>query len=140
MFSLKNLFFVTILIGCHILACKKSLDINIVQLDGEKLQTGLIESNSEMVCNEISKLLFDLKPRLVAEDQFGHGHNLNRLVERINNYNDLVHARLLCYACIETNPPQSELILTTDTSGVELARILDISTPDDDLLTCIRLH
>lgn len=128
------------LLGSHLSTCKKILDSNYYQLNSENLQTGIVNYNSEIVCTEITKLLLDLKSKPSADDKFGHAENLNKLIDRINSNCRNVAAELLCYACIYTLPPQSELKLSTDSSGVEVARVLDISTPEDDILSCVRLH
>ena len=125
---------------CFLSTCKKILDSNFYQVNSENLQNGIINCNSEIICTEITKLLLDLKPDPNTEDKFGHRENLIILVERINNICDNVSAELLCYACIYTLPPQSEVKLSSDSSGVEIARILDIKTPEDDVLSCVRLH
>ena len=131
---------IVIFICSHLSSCKKILDSNYYQVDSENLQRGIITYNSEIVCTEITKLLLDLKAKPSTEDKFGHAENLNRLIDRINNNCDNVAAELLCYACIETLPPQSELKLSTDSSGVEIARVLDISTSEVDILSCVRIH
>ena len=137
----KKLVFIVVLLLCFsCLTCKKVFETDLFQLNCNNFQEGLINSDSEMVCEEISKLLYDLHPEESSDDKFGHRENFNILIERINTNCDNVSAELICYACIETNPPQSELKLSTDSSGVEISRILDVRTPEDEILSCIRLH
>ena len=131
---------VVLLLFSHLSSCKKILDSNYYQVDSKNLQNGIINYNSEIVCTEISKLLLDLKAKPSKEDKFGQEDNLNSLIYRINTNCDKVTAELICYACIKTLPPQSELKLSTDSSGVEVAIVLDILTPDDDILSCVRIH
>ena len=121
-------------------SCKKILDSNYYQIDNENLQKGIITYNSEIVCSEITKLLLDLKAKPSANDKFGQADNINKLIDRINTNCDNVTAELVCYACIYTLPPQSELKLSTDSSGVEVSRVLDILTPKDDILSCMHIH
>ena len=131
---------VVLLLFSHLSSCKKILDSNYYQVDSKNLQNGIINYNSEIVCTEIAKLLLDLKAKPSKEDKFGQEDNLNSLIYRINTNCDKVTAELICYACIKTLPPQSELKLSTDSSGVEVAIVLDILTPDDDILSCVRIH
>ena len=131
---------VVLLLFSHLSSCKKILDSNYYQVDSKNLQNGIINYNSEIVCTEIAKLLLDLKAKPSKEDKFGQEDNLNSLIYRINTNCDKVTAEQICYACIETNPQQSELRLSTDSSGVEVSRVLDILTPDDDILSCVRIH
>ena len=131
---------VVLLLFSHLSSCKKILDSNYYQIDSKNLQNGIINNNSEIVCTEITKLLLDLKAKPSKEDKFGQEDNMNSLIYRINTNCDKVTAELICYACIKTLPPQSELKLSTDSSGVEVAIVLDILTPDDDILSCVRIH
>lgn len=131
---------VVLFLFSHLSSCKRILDSNYYQVDSKNLQNGMINFNSEIVCTEITKLLLDLKAKPSKEDKFGQEENMNSLIYRINTNCDKVTAELICYACIETLPPQSELKLLTDSSGVEVARVLDVLTPDDDILSCVRIH
>ena len=131
---------ISVLLCICLSSCKKILDSNYYQIDSENLRNGIVTFNSEIVCTEITKLLLDLKANPSADDKFGQAENLNKLIDRINTNCDNVTAELICYACIYTLPPQSELKLSTDSSGVEVARVLDIFTPEDDILSCVRIH
>jgi hypothetical protein len=131
---------ITIILFSFFPTCKKVFETDFNQPNCDNLTDGLINLDSKMLCSEISKLMSDLHPSTSSDDKFGHRENLNLLIERINNSCENVSAELLCYACIETLPPQSEIKLSTDSSGVEIGRILDILTPEDNVLSCIRLH
>ena len=109
-------------------------------LDCENLKTGIIELNSEIVISEINKLVTDLYPAITNDDQFGQKENINLLIERVNSQCENINAELLCYACIETNPPQSEILLETEFDGAAIKRVIDISTPGNARLCCVRLH
>lgn len=108
--------------------------------DCASLRTGIIEMDPDIVIPEINKLVTDLEPASTDNDQLGHKENIDILVERLNTQCDSISAELLCYACIYTNPPQSEIILTTDSSGTMVTRIVDILTPNHANLECIRIH
>jgi len=122
------------------LSCDDLINHEIETIDCSNLQTGIIDMNSQIVCLEINKLAKDLEPQISGSDRFGHKQNLDKLIERINTQCGEVTAELICYACIETNPPQSEILVTTDSSGTLIYRTLDINTPDDDILSCMRVH
>jgi hypothetical protein len=62
------------------------------------------------------------------------------LVNRINSKCENISAELICYACIETYPPQSEILLTTDSVGASINRTIDILTPSKDKLSFVRIH
>ena len=122
------------------LSCDDLINHEIETIDCSNLQTGIIDMNSQIVCLEVNKLVKDLEPQISGSDRFGHKQNLDKLIERINTQCGEVTAELICYACIETNPPQSEILVTTDSSGTLIYRTLDINTPDDDILSCMRVH
>ncbi|MEJ2054330.1 MAG: hypothetical protein P8X42_10450 [Calditrichaceae bacterium] len=82
----------------------------------------------------------DLKPHSSDKDSRGQFENITTLIKRINSNCDDITSELFCYACIETLPPQSEIILTADSSGTSINRIIDILTPADDKLQCLRVH
>ncbi|PLX15705.1 MAG: hypothetical protein C0597_08560 [Marinilabiliales bacterium] len=100
----------------------------LVNLDGEKLQI------------EIDKLTIDLKPKISLTDNLGHSENLNTLIERLNSQSDNFEASLFCYACIKTNPPQSEIFITVDSLGIEVCRVLDILTAENKTLSFSSIH
>lgn len=81
-----------------------------------------------------------LTPKHSVVDPLGHRENLRELIERINSGSPQITADLICYACIKTNPPQSEIFIKVDSSGVTVERVIDIRTPVDDILTSLGVH
>lgn len=110
------------------------------KIDCDNLKTGIINMDSDIVKSEINKLLTDLEPVKTDSDRIGHKQNLNLLIEQLNTQCDNITTELICYACIETNPPQSEILVATDSVGTVIHRVVDILTPDDDILYCLRIH
>ena len=96
--------------------------------------------DTSIVVPEINKLVTDLEPVPTDNDPYGHEENIDTLVERLNAQCDSLSAELSCYACIETNPPQTEILLTTDSSGTMITRVIDILTSADANLETIRIH
>ncbi len=96
--------------------------------------------DSDIVKSEINKLVNDLEPEKTDSDHIGHKQNLDLLIKRLNTQCDNMTAEFICYACIETNPPQSEILVTTDSVGTAVKRVVDILTPDDDILYCVSVH
>jgi len=144
MFNLKNIKFIGYLLLTNLMLfqCQKSVDAlnGWNQPDCDNLKKGIIEVNSDIVTTEVNKLLSDMKPDPSDKDRRGHFKNITTLIERINSNCDEITSELFCYACIETLPPQSEIILTVDSSGNSIMRIIDILTPADDKLQCLRVH
>jgi len=108
-------------------------------LNCDLLKTGIINYDQSSVRTEISKLTADLTPRPIAGDTFGQSNNLDKLIDRISKCGT-VTAELRCYACIYTLPPQSEIILKTDSAGIQIQRVMDISTSDKESLKFGGLH
>ena len=126
-----------------ILSCQRDYDIlnvNWYNLDCDNLKIGIINMDDDIMKFEINKLTTDLKPNKTDDDRFGHTENLDLLINRLNIHCDKISSELLCYACIYTNPPQSEILVTTDSAGTMVNRVIDISTPDDDILSYVRMH
>ena len=125
-----------------ILSCDKVIDpdSDLEKIDCDSLKIGIINMDSRIVKSEINKLVTDLKPKVTASDKFGHKENLSILISRLNTQCISIKAELICYACIETNPPQSEILVATDSIGVLIQRVIDILTPSDSNLYCLRIH
>lgn len=78
----------------------------------------------------LDEILEDLDtPEPSAIDPFGHERNLIEFVVQLNDNNDCMTASILCYACIETFPNQSEILINVIDGGVSVSKIIDISTP-----------
>ena len=139
-FSKHYLFLTATLLSIMFLGCEKGIYNSSFNINCNALQNGIINSDSEAVISEINKLLYGLRPVVTSSDPFGHKQNINLLVERINNSCLTIRAELVCYACIETNPPQSEIELRTNSSDTEFVKILDIWTSPDEILKCRTIH
>jgi hypothetical protein len=109
-------------------------------VDCDNLKIGIINMDSDIVKSEINKFVTDLKPVVTNNDPIGHKQNLDLLIERLNAQCDNLTAEIICYACIYTNLPQSEILVTTDSVGTAVDRVIDISTPYDDILYCVGIH
>jgi hypothetical protein len=100
----------------------------------------LVYLKSDSVKIVIDKLTQDLNPDKKENDQWGHKENVNLLIKRLNAKCTNVTAFLGCYACIKTDPPQSEIILSVDSLEDTVKRVVEIFTPDDDVLKYVSVH
>jgi len=121
-------------------SCNNIVDPVDYKLDCDKLKTGIININSEIVKLEVNKLVTDLEPNKTSSDNIGQKENINILINRLNSQCNDINAELKCYACIETNPPQSEILVTIDSVGTQIKRVIDIFTPSDSNLSCSGIH
>ena len=132
---MKKIFTYILILGMF--ACEKD---EVGTLDCIKFMTGIVEGNETVVSNEIEKLTPDLNPVPTPEDLIGHMANLNTLVDRINGDCEEISASFLCYACIETYPPSSEILVEFTFENTHIAAVIDILTSENDILHYGGMH
>ncbi|MCB0630451.1 MAG: hypothetical protein R2824_00715 [Saprospiraceae bacterium] len=103
-------------------------------------QTDLIDRNEDGLRTHINQFTQDLFPDPTPDDSLGHAENLRILVRRIKDQCSSLDADIGCYACIETLPLQSEIVILLDSAGVQVLRIIDITTPEGDKLSYSSVH
>lgn len=138
MYKVKSRKYLILVVLVLVISCNNSSEPD--ALNCKSLAQGLVIQDTELVKAEISKLISDLEPKITNNDKFGHKENLSTLVNRINSQCSIINSEIICYACIETNPPQSEISVITDSSGISVRRVLDILTSSDQQLSIIRIH
>ena len=109
-------------------------------MDCESFINGLITMDENLVKSEIEKLTVDLYPHPAEEDLIGHAGNIQTLIDRINAGCDDITASLICYACIYTYPAQSEILIEYFDQGHRKEVIIDVHTPENDILRFAGLH
>ncbi|MEA1881317.1 MAG: hypothetical protein U9N31_02815 [Candidatus Marinimicrobia bacterium] len=119
--------------------CDDSNGEEIIEVNCGNLRTGLIYKDREKIGIEIDKMTDDLPPNPTKNDPIGHSENLTIITQSIHSC-DVLEAEIFCYACVETNPPQSEIMIKMDSAGVKIERIIDISTPSDKILKFSGIH
>lgn len=88
----------------------------------------------------IDDILEDLDPRPLAEDPLGHEENLFILADELNSQNPCLTAEVLCYACVKTLPPQSELIITVNDGAGFITKVIDVVTPEEETMFFVGIH
>ena len=99
----------------------------------------IYNENDSLIQEGIVRLTLDLLPKPSDYDKWGQSENLDILVERLNKYNCIV-ATKVCYACIYTLPPQSEVKLVVTYNSEIITRIMDLLTSDEEPMKYLRLH
>ena len=107
--------------------------------DCDNLISALLSFNNDKIENEFIKITNNLYPESTDDDKLGHKKNFETLLNMLNQC-DSINASMICYACIETYPLQTELLIAIDSLGYKVNRIADIRTPDDNILTFLRVH
>ena len=115
-------------------ACKDS-----IELPCPELRSSLAELDAVAAAEILNDLLKDLSPVPTNDDLTGHRANLDLFVERLDDQCGF-QADVVCYACIETYPPISEVGINLDSSGISIRRTIDIRTPDGALMSVTNVH
>jgi hypothetical protein len=99
-------------------------------LNCDNLKNGIINSDSEMIGIEITKVLQGLDPKPTAEDMVGHAANFDIFLQRLSPC-DFKTAQVVCYFCGFANSPQSEVVLTAYKGPEPFTLVIEIITPRD---------
>lgn len=105
----------------------------------EDIRKGLVQLDVALAKPAIDVMLDDLNPEPTTQDPIGHEENLSLFVELLN-IQCSVEASIECYGCIETFPVLSHILVSIDSAGISVIRILDIKTPADSLMTLKEIH
>lgn len=120
-------------------ACKKN-KLDPAAFNCQNFKTGIMNDSSDMVGIEVNKLCEDLMPvAATPADEYGQAQNINILVQRLSEKCD-VTATLVCYACIETLPAQSEITISINQNGTVYNRTLDITVTQQNMLIYNGMH
>lgn len=135
----RYIIFLLLFFSISFYQCDKKDSVTFSDINYNQLNKGIVYYNNELIRKELDKITIDLSPEVTVTDQFGHAKNFDLLIQRLNNCPNIV-AEKFCYACIETYPLQSEILVTADSVGVAVQRIIDIVTPDNDILRYTNIH
>ena len=106
----------------------------------ESIHADLLSSNVSGVKDELDRWLAKMDPDANEEDPTGHQENLQSFIVRLENKCSSLQVSLICYACIETNPSQSEVKIELDSVGHQVERVLDILTTKNDVMIITSIH
>ena len=121
------LFLVNLTTSCN----KTSTPVDLDLPPSTELCEALIASDDTEIATQFNELMVDLEPSATTSDPTGHEANLNTVLEDLNTI-ECITASLICYACIETLPLQSEIRVEVDLDGETVNTIVDIITPEDE--------
>jgi hypothetical protein len=108
-------------------------------LDCNNLKNGIINSDTDMIGIEISKIIQGLEPKPTAEDIIGHSENFDILLQRLSPC-DFKTIQLICYYCGFTNPSHSEVVLSAYKGSEVFTLVIDIITPRNSALSYKGIH
>jgi hypothetical protein len=96
--------------------------------DCDRLRNGLAANDVNLVNKALDNLLTTYSEA-----------NLQKLADHISG-KCAVTATVLCFDCIKTNPPQSEIRFSFSQSGTTVERVLDISYTPDHRMRVVNVH
>ena len=129
--------FVLLFVVTALISCKKQQSDT--AMDCEQFKQGVIANSEDRVKAEIQKLCQDLFPVVSATDEWGHRNNFIKLTERITQQCGIT-AQAVCYACIKTLPPQTEIVVSFMNNGLLVKKTLDITTSSTSKLAFLKMH
>lgn len=133
----RNLYLAIIILFS--ISCEQKDKSDDALINCENLKSGIINTDNTIIKTEISKLTTDLSPKPTVNDAWGHSANFTTLITRLNACSQIT-AVSVCYACIKTLPPISEILVKTDSAGVQIQRYLDFKTSEQSNLEIIAIH
>ncbi len=131
---MKSWIFISTLIIIFLLSCSKEKE----SICHEEICEYILYENDSLIQEEIARLASDLLPKPSDDDKWGQSENLDILIERLNQCNCIV-ATKVCYACLESYPPQSvvKLVIAYDMDIV--AKRMHLLTGDEEPLLYLRI-
>lgn len=105
----------------------------------EVLKQSIRDADANQARTEFFSLTADLLPEITPRDEWGQEDNIQRLAHRISSQCG-IEATVPCYNCIETLPPQSEMILSFTEQGIPYRIAADISYTPQKMLRLVAFH
>ena len=106
----------------------------------EDFKQALIDMEQDIVKSRIDSIISDIILAGPATSISKNERMFYALVNRLDDISNDISAESHCYACTKTKPPQSEILISIRSSGVEVKRIIDIISPMNDPMSCTGIH
>lgn len=103
------------------------------------VQQAVLNSNNELMKREINRICQAIPVQVSVSDPDGLKHSLDELVNKLSSMCGL-SVRSICYFCIDTLPPQSEISITVATSAGTITKLIDISYNSNKQLYFVNMH
>jgi hypothetical protein len=100
----------------------------------ERLKNAMINHDVDEARVAITEFIANLYSDLHTEA------NVNELVRLIENSCGTIDAALFCFACIDTLPPQTEIILRLKIGGQTIVKVIDLSYTPANRLKFVSMH
>ena len=113
---MRNLF-IFLLTVLLFASCQKETPVQIVN-DCETLKQGIVMDSFLLVKSAINNYIDKLPSNLHTQE------DLTKLTEYISKH--CTGAIVFCYGCIHSYPAQSEIIISVDSAGTTIRKVIDI--------------
>ncbi len=127
---MRNLFLLFVM-GLLFAGCQKETPLTKVD-NCEDLKQGIILDSFLLVKSAINNYIDKLPSNLHTPD------DLTRLTEYISKY--CTSAVVFCYGCIYSFPPQSEIVISVDSAGTIIKRVIDITGHPNEKMRFRNMH
>ena len=135
--SMNNYHFLFLFLVGLFVACNNTDDDNVppqnfLDLDCSNFTTALLELNENSLATILNPELeqFDLLDQ--DNDTCLHDNNLQAFTDALNDTCEDLNASVICCGCIETLPTISKITIQIESAGIEVTRIIDLFTPDEN--------
>ncbi len=99
----------------------------------------IIYNDVEYVRDKLDHIMDGLNPVYGNGDPIGHYDNLHIVTGELSR-DDCLYASILCYACIESYPPQSEILIQIDDGEYLYEKVIDIAMPLESEMYFVGMH
>jgi hypothetical protein len=121
---MKRTVIVTAMILLAVCSCRKE---KIATLDCEHLQQSLFGGDTAGVQQEISLAINTLSSTNYTKE------NLELLADRLSSRCSR-QVELVCFNCVYTTPPQSEIIIHSSSAGRSAQKIIDLTSSNEKIV------
>lgn len=134
---MKTKFFLLFIVMSIFIACNSKDDpmdneMESPVLDCDGLITGLLDQDEDALETILNPELANLTFLDQDNNLCLHDNNLKAFVDFLNESCDELSAEIICCGCIKTGIPQSEVSVIVDSVDVEVMRVLDLETPEEE--------
>lgn len=131
---MKNLMIVFSLLFCFT-SCEKE-DPIVCGTDtnaGARICKAIHENNETALATLLNGLAWDLDPAPTTADPIGQVENLDILITRLDN-SSCLEADLECYACLESFPPLSSVLVKATHNNETVEKRIYLTTSETETL------
>lgn len=132
---MKSISLILCILSLFLSSCKKEH----ASASCSTIQQAVLGNDKDLMKKEINLICNAIQVQSSVNDPDGLKHSLDELVSRLSSLCGL-SVRSLCYFCIDTLPPQSEITISVTTSTGTVTKLIDISYNSNKQLYFVNMH